>query len=116
MPDIHGKRWLMIDDQRDYNADRTARTYEDGIIALQEENWDVLMLDHDLDNPDPAKTGYQICNWLQQNPQWQPREIQLITSNPVGRDRMALALTNMGYTEIIRGLQYTKQPSTQERR
>jgi hypothetical protein len=106
MPDIDNQRYLLIDDQRDYNADRTARTYDDGITALQEEIWGVLMLDHDLDDPDPTKTGYNICNWLQHNPQWRPKEIQLITSNPAGRSKMALALTNMGYIEAIKNLRY----------
>lgn len=112
MPDINNKRYLLIDDQRNYHADRVARTFEDGIVALQEEVWDILMLDHDLDNPDPTKTGYQICNWLEQNSQHQPKEVQIITSNPVGRDNMAAALRHMGYNEVLRGLRYTKGDQT----
>ena len=91
------QRYLLIDDERNYDADRVARTFEDGIKALQEERWDVVMLDHDLGDPDPAKTGYGICNWLENNPERQPDIVQLVTSNAVGRDRMKLALEKMGY-------------------
>lgn len=40
---------LLIDDLRTIErATYTARTYKQGIAALQRERWDVLLLDHDL--------------------------------------------------------------------
>lgn len=90
---------LLIDDFRDLTADRVARTFDDGIIALQECVWDYLLLDHDLGDEEVRKTGYGIVCWLEQNPQWRPKRIQLVTVNPVGRQNMVLALITMGYEQ-----------------
>ena len=79
---------LLIDDIRDIKADRVARTFDDGIVALKEQKWDILYLDHDLGDSDPAKTGYDILNWLEANPEYLPVEIFLVTQNPVGREKM----------------------------
>lgn len=79
---------LLIDDIRDIKADRIARTFDDGIFALKEQRWDVLYLDHDLADPNPAKTGYDVLNWLEANPEHLPVEIFLVTQNPVGREKM----------------------------
>lgn len=101
-------RILLIDDFRDFNADQTARNYEDGIKALQQEIWDGLYLDHDLGACvkcmkegktglycDCPKTGYDILCWLELNPQYLPKKIILVTSNPVGRERMKLVLDKL---------------------
>ena len=90
------ERSLLIDDQRTIYVDRVARTFVDGIKALTEEGpWDVLYLDHDLGE---EKTGYDILTWLEQNMDKRPGKIVLVTSNIVGRDRMALALCSF-YTQ-----------------
>lgn len=89
------RRMLLIDDTRTIHVDRTARTYDDGIVALRDEGpWDVLYLDHDLGE---AKSGYDIANWLERNPQYRPMEVTLVTGNPVGRENIARALLAMGY-------------------
>lgn len=103
MPDLDGKRWLLVDDEREYDADRVARSFDDGILALQEEVWDCLMLDHDLGDVDLGKTGYGVCCWLELNRRWCPGVVQLVTSNPVGRVRMGLVLVRIGYVEVVRG-------------
>lgn len=83
---------LLIDDMRNLKADRVARTFDEGITALQEEVWDVLLLDHDLgcfDSDGKEYTGYDIMCWLEENPEFLPVcDIRIVSSNPVGRQRM----------------------------
>lgn len=90
-------RYLLIDDMRKMNVDRTARSYEDGICALlQEGPWDVLYLDHDLGDEDPKKTGYGIMCWLETYPEYLPKKIVFVTSNPVGRVNMQRVKDKLG--------------------
>ena len=88
-------RTLLIDDIRNFNVDRVCRTYEDGINALKSEKWDILYLDHDLgDSYEDSEgvhrelTGYSIMCWLEEHPEHLPGEIEFVTANPVGRDKM----------------------------
>jgi len=87
--------YLLVDDIRNTPSDFIARTYEAAELSL----WSlkayitVLILDHDLGE---EKTGYDLCVWaLEHN--CLPREVQLVTSNPVGRENIKLALINAGY-------------------
>lgn len=79
---------LLIDDLRNLTSDRCARTFDEGISALQDQRWDLLLLDHDLGDPNPKKTGYDILSWLEEHPQHVPGDIKLVTQNPVGRQKM----------------------------
>jgi len=88
-------RTLLIDDLRELKADKTARTFLDGINALKEGSWDLLLLDHDLGDPDPRHTGYDILCWLEENPQLLPGEIQLVTMNVVGREKMTIVIKRL---------------------
>jgi len=85
-------RVLLIDDIRDLKADVIARNYFDGIRHLKDNGpWDLVLLDHDLasyDENKKEKTGYDIMCWLEEHTKYLPAEIQLVTSNPVGRKRM----------------------------
>jgi CheY-like chemotaxis protein len=75
---------LLIDDKRNINADYIARNYNDAIEALQMSScWDLVMLDHDLGDFEDGKerTGYDILCWLEQNPEYIPKEILIITDN-----------------------------------
>ena len=94
-------RILLIDDLRDLRVlapryvgnqsyeGRTARNYEDGVQALQEGGWDLLLLDHDLGDPrQPEKTGYDIMVFLEENQELLPGKIACVSSNPVGRARI----------------------------
>jgi hypothetical protein len=87
---------LLIDDVRELSVTRTARTFAAGIAALQERQWDVLYLDHDLadfSGPDGRElTGYDVVCWLEANPQHLPGKVEIVSSNPVGRQRMASVL------------------------
>ncbi|MCX6745197.1 MAG: hypothetical protein NTX82_06785 [Candidatus Parcubacteria bacterium] len=88
-------RMLLIDDVRSYaNMSKIARTFEQGIEALKEGNWDVLYLDHDLGQPEP-KNGYQILCWLEEHLEFLPKQIVLVTSNPVGRQKMEMVLKKL---------------------
>lgn len=83
---------LLIDDLRNLPADMIARTYKAGIDALRYCGpWDVLLLDHDLGEPDPKHTGYGIMCWLEENKEFVPGNIEFVTANPVGRKNMLAA-------------------------
>jgi hypothetical protein len=91
------KRVLLIDDKRILNAHKTARTYEDGIKAIDEGGWDVLLLDHDLGDTNPQHTGYGIVQHMEENPELRVPEVRLVTANPVGKANMEAGLLSMGY-------------------
>jgi hypothetical protein len=86
---------VFLDDVRDCPPGFTlARTYDECIALLRENDVDTLSLDHDLgqDNPyagyvQPAHTGYDVCKWIVEHDKW-PKRIILHTANPVGRANM----------------------------
>lgn len=87
---------LLIDDMRNGVMDRIARTFDDGIKALKEEGpWDLLYLDHDLGEADPAKTGYDIMCFLEANPELLPKQIKCVSSNPVGRQKIQVVIDKL---------------------
>lgn len=99
-------RILLIDDFRELNffgeylkgrrITTVARTFDMGLLYLKTCGpWDVLLLDHDLGEFSPRKTGYGICCWLEQNVFYTPDLVQLVTSNPVGRMNMGVVLTRI---------------------
>jgi len=65
------------------------------IRLLQEENWDLLCLDHDLggkvlvDSSTELNTGHAVAKWLEEHPDRQPEQIILHSLNPAGRQNMA---------------------------
>lgn len=83
---------LLIDDIRNLPATKVARDYFSGVEALETSEWDVLLLDHDLacyDEDGKEWTGYDVMCWLEEHPEHLPKqEIKIVSSNPVGRDRM----------------------------
>lgn len=87
---------LLIDDVRALPATRVARTYDEGIAQLKDKLPDLLLLDHDLGHVEPDKTGYGIVCFLEEN-DIKPKEIRLVTANPVGALKMEAALESMGY-------------------
>ena len=90
--------WLLIDDMRDLNCDIIARNAKVGKEALI--NWagriECLCLDHDLGE---ETSGYDIAKWAIDE-EIMPNRVQLVTSNPVGRDNIANLLINNGYKEL----------------
>ena len=71
-------------------------TARDCIVALSNETFDVLSLDHDLGGQEMVEsgpgTGYEVAYWLGQHPDRCPPRVVLHTFNPVGRMNMAAVL------------------------
>jgi hypothetical protein len=72
---------LLIDDKRDIPADKTVRTLEEGLNALQENKWDFLFLDDHLSEDKDANEGEKVLQWLEKNPEHLPRHIILVTDD-----------------------------------
>lgn len=72
-----------------------ARTFREGIRLLKELKGmiDVLYLDHDLAcfEGEQEFTGYDVMLFLEKYPDFCPKELILVTANPVGRDKMQAA-------------------------
>jgi hypothetical protein len=85
--------WLLIDDERNLGCDVVARTPRGGKEMLRQCKWDGLCLDHDLGD---GESGYDILMWALGEGVVPPR-VELVTSNPGGRDRMGAALEGAGY-------------------
>jgi len=74
---------LLIDDEKLIErADVVARTFEDGIEKLSNAKWDELLLDNYLGVNDPKKTGVYVIIWLLEHPEYQPKKITVVSSNP----------------------------------
>jgi len=95
------RRILAIDDVRNFAFVHVlARTYSAGIGALCFLGpWDRLLIDHDLGAVEKEQstsgkelTGYDVCLFLEENPQFRPLEIFIVSSNPVGVQRMQQCL------------------------
>lgn len=88
--------YLLIDDQRDLNAHAIARNSEAAFALLSLNCWEVIGFDHDLGENELS--GYDIlCKAIDYDWLVNVKEIQLVTSNPVGRQRMRQALENAGF-------------------
>ena len=94
---------LLIDDKPEskhfhgIEPDRVARNYREGIAALQERRWDLLLLDHDLGDIDAAGRewgGYEVALWLEEHPEYLPLEVVAVSRNPKGRERIDAAIAS----------------------
>jgi len=67
-------------------------TASECIEMLETKNWDMVFLDHDLGGQvfvDSGEgTGYQVAEWLEQNPERQPAKMFIHSFNPVGARNM----------------------------
>ena len=65
-------------------------------MALRERHWDLLYLDHDLGDFSGVEgrelTDYDVACRLEENPQFLPDRVEIVTSNPSGRQKIELAL------------------------
>lgn len=88
---------LLIDDLRNMDVTRTARNYNDGIEALKEGGWEVLYLDHDLADYSEGveRTGYDVMCWIEVNPELKPGRIEIVSQNPVGRQKMDVVINKL---------------------
>jgi CheY-like chemotaxis protein len=84
-----------------FNGDSTivARTVEKGLTFLQDQTWDLLLLDHDMGE---EKTGYDVMSWLEGNPEKCPKAVYLVTANPVGGMVMMLVVKKMYNAGIVK--------------
>jgi len=86
---------FLVDDLRDIDADTVARTYADAVKVADtlDLSCATLYLDHDLGE---EKTGYNFIMYLiaEEN---LPKEVLIVSSNPVGRDNIGAALVQEGY-------------------
>jgi len=90
---------LLVDDVRDLRVtDLIARTYKGAVQVLTALSVNVLYLDHDLG---PGKTGYDLLNFIfDPKIRIKPKQIILVTMNPVGRQNMIRAILNNGYEHM----------------
>ena len=98
---------VLIDDTRNLlNMDIICRTSSaaKGVLTYFGEDIEWLYLDHDLGE---EVDGYQIAKWAQQN-ECLPSKIQLVTSNPVGRENIAALLVGAGY-KCTQGINFIKE-------
>jgi hypothetical protein len=86
---------LLIDDFREFDVDHIAKTAQDGRQALLSFPVTHLYMDHDLGHWSDTD-GYAVIKWALERGVC-PAHVMLVTSNPVGRDNMAAALTHTGY-------------------
>lgn len=96
------KRTLAIDDLREHaNIGVICRNYWEGIKALAEFGpWDVLDRDlqsweRDDDGNVVEKTGEDILAFLDENREFLPRKIVLVTANVAAYDRMKSRIENL---------------------
>lgn len=90
---------LLIDDERNIEADVVARNYEEGIAALRFKGpFAKLYIDHDLASfTEEGKelTGYDVMCYLEEHIRFAPREIICVSANPVGRARIEQVIQNI---------------------
>ena len=95
---------LLIDDCREMQADifaRNAQAAKDVLEAFKG-RIDMAIWDHDLDSFDETGreiTGYDVMVWAIDR-DVMPDSVFLVTSNPVGRDRMGAALEDAGFRSV----------------
>lgn len=90
----YGSSWLWV------------KTADEAIKAFQENEVMFASLDHDLTDEqmvrggyigevyvDGFKSGYDVVNWLEENPQhWPADGVQVHSMNPAGKKRMEQAI------------------------
>jgi len=73
-----------------------AQTSKGMIEELQENNCDVLFLDHDLGGQQMVAsgedTGYEVAKWLSENKEYMPKYVFIHSFNPVGAINMKALL------------------------
>jgi hypothetical protein len=91
--------WLLIDDVRNLGCDITCRTGSEGLWTLKELHGqiDVLCIDHDLGID--SISGYDVISEAVRYGLLPPR-VQIVSSNPVGVQRIANVLKDEGYTTV----------------
>jgi CheY-like chemotaxis protein len=86
---------LIVDDIRDLGCDVIVRTPEAAMELLTKAGFlfEAICLDHDLGR---ELTGYDVLKYGLES-ETLPKRVQIVTQNPVGRDRMTKLLQDYGY-------------------
>jgi len=100
---------LVVDDLRILNLPGRVIYARDPQVALaylsSKKKWEELWLDHDMGYADGHVLDiWPVIEYLEERIQYDPikiREVYVITSNPVGAQRMKLALDKMGYATTV---------------
>ena len=94
------KLLILIDDEKEIDADVTLRTVEKARAFIQFFGHVIthLMIDHDLGHD--HDNGYKILTWMLEEERVFPPIIELVTYNPVGRKNMIQALIKNGYKQV----------------
>ncbi len=67
-------------------------------LYLDHDMGEEYLLDHvDTHNKPLKNNGYSVLLWMEANPEYQPMEVHLVTSNPSAAVKMESALGSMGY-------------------
>ena len=96
------KCYLFIDDLR-IPAPRpryqlyVARTYDEVIRALEQQEFDLISFDHDLGE---EKTGYDVAKYIVASNIKIKEGFKIHSANPVGRYNISQLLTHYGYQEL----------------
>jgi len=88
---------LLIDDVRDFNVDIIARNGISGLKLLDAFDFEMVYFDHDLGD---GITGFEVLSQALNRNRLNQSKIKLITSNPVGRERMENILGDFGFKKI----------------
>ena len=95
---------VLIDDLREISADVVLRDADSAMKFINEvgdTEIDLLILDHDLADTGQEqaqeRTGYTILTYMLDETSVRPKAIHLVTSNPVGRNKMTSAASHAGY-------------------
>jgi CheY-like chemotaxis protein len=74
------------------------KTAREAIHMLDTNTYEMVTLDHDLGDKvmvaSGPGTGYEVAEWLNANPDKQPKMIFIHSFNPAGAQRMKLVLAN----------------------
>ena len=93
------KNYLFIDDIRmptkfDNFQMYVARTYNEAIVALQNQEFDIISFDHDIAD---TKTGYDIAKYIVENKIKIKEGFKIHSMNVVGRKNIYELLVHYGY-------------------
>lgn len=79
-------------------AVEVTKSAKEAIALLDTQQWDCLLLDHDLEGPvfypSGPGTGYEVACWLEERPDKQPKVIITHSQNPGGAHNICRALPN----------------------
>lgn len=99
------KNYLFIDDIREPSMNikgngyqlYVSTGYDDAIVALQNQVFDIISFDHDLGT---EKTGYDIAKYIVENNIPIREGFKIHSANPVGRFNISQLLNHYGYQEL----------------